>query len=808
MKHTILSLFFLISTHYLFATVVVQVDSIFDVNQLPSYKVEITSTGSKLHVVYLFDTITVARDPIFTNMSNVFIGGFGNATTEGKAAVPILLDRFSIPSGCSYEIENVEANYAFWGKVLAPARPTLPETSDYSFQTVSVTPIEPLNSFYPVSLVSDCGVQTFRGHNIANILVSPVAYNSGMKVVRFCSSLSFYIKFIADGSSSSKYSSEEADLFIKSITSQPDNGIVKMSSYDTKKNEAAELSYIILTTDDLKPAAYRLSEWKRKMGYSVDIISQSVWEKEDVLRALSAWYDIALNPNYGILFGDANKIAPYKLSNDTIPPHTINYNVASDFKYACMDGPDDIIPDIFLGRIPASSLEDANNAVNKILSYEENPLGGLTETKVVYSTFFQDASTFNKNPDGYEDRDYTRTTELIYNAFPNKFDDRERIYYCLPNVYPQRWSKQYSNGAKIPLELQKPMFNWNGNATDIINAINNGCTMFFHRDHGEVTGWSYPKFKVSDLDLLQNETFPIMFSIDCLTGKYIESNNFAKKILCGTNGVASIIAASEVTYSGQNDALACAMFGSLFPEKGFMYNGKNINTSANLLKGRANSIGAMLNIGLINMDRQYSSGINDVNVRQRERYHCFGDPSLSVCWNSSKVLSTRTSITEFGGFITVDIDVNKAYISFYDTKTGKHKRVFGNYVSFESENPSDVFIAVTYPGWLPVIGLFGDIATVGENNPKDNYIDSFELNGRFLYVNLVMKYSASFGTDGRWALNAYLQSGINMVTIASIQLNDSRNPIEIILPETKKGDIIRLTRGNEIIDKKGIIIKN
>ena len=121
-----------------------------------------------------------------------------------------------------------------------------------------------------------------------------------------------------------------------------------------------------------------------------------------------------------------------------------------------------------------------------------------------------------------------------------------------------------------------------------------------------------------------------------------------------------------------------------------------------------------------------------------------------------------------------------------------------------------MFISVTYPGWLPVIGLFGDIATVGENNPKDNYIDSFELNGRFLYVNLVMKYPASFGADGRWALNAYLQSGINVATIASIQLQDFRYPIEIILPETKKGDIIRLTltRGNEIIDKKGIIIKN
>ena len=275
-------------------------------------------------------------------------------------------------------------------------------------------------------------------------------------------------------------------------------------------------------------------------------------------------------------------------------------------------------------------------------------------------------------------------------------------------------------------------------------------------------------------------------------------------------GCATIIAASENTYSGQNDAMVCSMFGSLFPEEKFSYNGNpNINSNASLFNGRASSIGEMLNIGLLNMERQYSNDMLGLNGEQRERYHCFGDPSLAVCWYSSKVLEQNASITEFGGYITVDMNGYEAYISFFDALTQEQQRVYGNYATFETTNPEYVFISVTRPGWVPLIGNYGQIRTMGTDNPKDNYIESYELISNTLLVNVIVDFDVSFGSESVWKLNTYIQSGANAVLISSLKAPLSGTPAVVQLPEIKNGDIVRLTLtcGNKIIDKKAILIR-
>ena len=72
-----------------------------------------------------------------------------------------------------------------------------------------------------------------------------------------------------------------------------------------------------------------------------------------------------------------------------------------------------------------------------------------------------------------------------------------------------------------------------------------------------------------------------------------------------------------------------------------------------------------------------------------------------------------------------------------------------------------------------------------------------------------MKYGAIFGPNGEWKLNTYLQSNATAVTVSSVEVRSSSLPIEIRLPASKNGDIVRLTltRGNEIVDKKAILIK-
>ncbi len=766
----------------------------------PDYSVNVDKVGSKLRVTYAFDSVAIIPDPVFAGLFNLNIAGFGNSSEEAKPALPILLERFAIPANCTYSVNVIEAQYSTYNNIkLAPARPAISETSPYTFLTVPVEPIAISDRYEPFGVITDCGPQIFKKQQIANIRVSPIAYNSALNSVRICDKLCFEIEFIENGTSSELESDIETDYFLKSITLQPtDNSAANKAQakvWDSLYSRPAEIDYLVLTADVLQPAAARFTDWKRHLGYNVTLLSEAIWSKDMVNNAIVSWYGSSANPCYVIFFGDYKLIKPYEPQD-----------ILTDFKYACMDGEDDIIADVCIGRIPAENLNEAENIVLKVMSYEANPLGEMSETKVVYCTYFQD-----ENRDGYEDRDFTRTTEMIYNAFPTRFNSRQRIYYCNPFVTPNRWSNQYSYGERIPLELHKSSFNWNGNKNDIISAINRGCNLFFHRDHGDVDGWIAPAFHTEDLSALHNTIYPIVLSIDCLTGNYAVNNNFAKTFLCmADGGCVTIIAASGTTDTGQNDSMACAMFGSLFPEEGFAYKGNLSNAGSNavLFTGRASSVGEMLNIGLINMERQHPFDIEG-NKKQRERYHCLGDPSLAVCWNSSNVLEQNASITDFGGYITVDMGEYDAYISFFDPSTQEHERVYGTYATFETENPENVFISVTRPGWIPLTGTYSQICTKGTNNPKDNYIESYDLIDNTLLVHLTVDFDVSFGPESVWKLNTYIQSGANAVLISSLKAPLSGTPAVVQLPEIKNGDIVRLTLtcGDKIIDKKAILIR-
>lgn len=801
MKKAFILLVLIMHSLLMHSFVIVNVDSLSHANSMHGYDVNIVDRGSKLQVTYVFDSIAIVKDPIINGSYNVFIAGFGNSTEEGRAALPTLLERFSVPPGFGYTITNINAKYIYLNKNLAPARPIIPENSEWSFTTVPFKLITLCNDFEPVSPVSDNGVQTFRKWPLANVEIMPVSYNANLHRLRVCTELHFDIEYTQITSSSDFEYDEDTELYVKSITLQPETAINRAAPMDLLDATKSEVDYLIITATSLNKAAQQIAAWKRKIGYTVHVFSKSSWDKNEVLEAISMWHHDMKNPRYVLFIGDEELISPYEMTDDSY-----NTKIPSDFKYACMDGESDNVADIFLGRIPCSNLEEAENAVKKILSYETNPIGDMSETKVVYSTFFQDQDYLV----GYEDRDFSRTTELIFNAFPNKFDQRKRIYYCNSNVTPLHWSKSFSYGGDVPQELRKPTFAWDGDAGDIIEEINSGCNLFFHRDHGAIDGWGDPKFRTSDLSQLENTVYPIIFSIDCLTGKYNVDNNFAKTLLCMPDaGCASIIAASGVTYSGYNDAMACSMFGSLFPEAKFVYNDSpNINRNAELFNGRASSIGEMLNIGLINMERQYRGGTNTMAL-QRSRYHCFGDPSLSVCWDSSNLLKKNASITEFGGFITVDLGGYRAYISFFDKTSSKSKRVYGNYATFESENPQDVEISIMLPGYIPVIGAYADLATIGTDNPKPNYIESYELADNLLKVKLSINFEPLFGLDAKFQLCAYLQSKNSFTNIATIDLVNYQSPIAIRLPETQTGDIIRLKliKSNAVVDKKNILIK-
>jgi hypothetical protein len=89
-------------------------------------------------------------------------------------------------------------------------------------------------------------------------------------------------------------------------------------------------------------------------------------------------------PQYVLLAGDGtNDPRLYEASHfkTIIPPYLADFDPyttegATDNLYVTFGGPDDIIPDMLIGRLPVNSVDELTGMVNKIVQYETNPAPG------------------------------------------------------------------------------------------------------------------------------------------------------------------------------------------------------------------------------------------------------------------------------------------------------------------------------------------------------------------------------------------------------------------------------------------------
>ncbi len=97
-------------------------------------------------------------------------------------------------------------------------------------------------------------------------------------------------------------------------------------------------------------------------------------------------------PPYVLLVGDGH----YDFTGvsgttypNLIPPYLIHIDpwlgeTAADNRFVSVDGPDDYLPDMAIGRIPARTPADVTAAVNKIMAYETTAPSGDWQQRVVF----------------------------------------------------------------------------------------------------------------------------------------------------------------------------------------------------------------------------------------------------------------------------------------------------------------------------------------------------------------------------------------------------------------------------------------
>jgi len=601
---------------------------------VPLRKIESQSNALTLsyHIESLaFDKI-LAEDGI--NYDIVRLETFGLSGNVGHPALPSRTEKIALPDRTTPQLTVVVADYTeVGGYTIFPAQELPTDNAASNPPFTKNAKVYASNAYTPKTLASVAEEQTYKGTRMAFIQVNPVQYNPRTGKLRIYTHLEFRVDFIPSTDKSTP-SAQKKHLYNSVLSNSIINpGAVKKSSANKSAVALPATGYILVTVPEFAQAAQALANWKTQLGYHVEILSQNNWTIAQVKNAINQVYNQTnYEYNYLLLLGDQEHIPDYYYENTNITP---TLHVYSTNYYACMDGSGDYIPEMAHGRIPIQDTTQAGIVVRKIIAYEQNPPQQESfYKKGLHAGYFQDSLR-----DGTSDKRYARTTLEMYDYMTQEQGyNSDLVLYTEPEVRPQRFLSYYSGVTQVPDQYKKENgYAWDGDRTDISNALNEGRLYAFHRDHGQPWGWMQPQYTIDDVDQLHNGNLtPFVFSINCASGLFFRPESqticFSEKLLRHPNGGAvGVVAATEETRSGYNDGLIIGMMDAIWPNPGIIPDMGSFLGETPTVTPHAPiyNLGDVMIQGLIRMTETWDpSGWADRD--QFHLYHYFGDPAMRV----------------------------------------------------------------------------------------------------------------------------------------------------------------------------------
>ncbi len=601
-------------------------------------KLTVTDSGeSGVTVDYKFKGAVLS--PMEVDGTRYFIPhiyGFSHMNEVGSPRLPAKNHHIAVPYGSQAEIKMVDAQFKEYPEqyMIHPALEPAPDCDGCPEPVFEINRgVYDTDADFPVNPVEIVGIETYMGVTVAIVQVRPLQFNPVTGVLKAYTKLAFKVTFRGRGRPGDRYATSHTDhtnRMVKNVVlnrSLIPDGIDRNNNYNFTETRSARKDYIMIVHADFLTAAEALASWKRQLGYSVEIVSQSSWTTTQVKTELQTRYDSwDPKPLYFLLFGDQEYVpAEYTGSRYT------------DLYYAEMEG-SGYKPEMAYGRIFAASASEAQLIVDKIINYEKNPPAGSG----FYGTAVGCAQYQDSNYDSYADRRFSHTSEDMRNYVMGQGYVVNRVYNTYASVTPQYYNNGYYSpaGMAIPSELLKPGFAWDGDAADILNEINAGRFMVWHRDHGSVTGWATPAFSTTNVDQLSNgNLLPVVLSINCLTGKFVGTTEcFAERFLRKSGaGCVGIFAATEVSYSGPNDGFAPGLVDGIWPDPGidpqYGSGGLGNPTPAH---DPIYTMGDLLNFAKIAMESLWNT-----HQTTWELHHYFGDPAMQI-WTSPPTTATAS----------------------------------------------------------------------------------------------------------------------------------------------------------------------
>ncbi len=304
--------------------------------------------------------------------------------------------------------------------------------------------------------------------------------------------------------------------------------------------------YLIVSTNSIIHGFDSLALWKRQKGYRVKLItmehivtSYSGSDDAEKLRnALKEYYaDSGLV--YVLLGGDVDKIPARVVYAMTCEAHFADDedSIRADLYYSDLDGTwnydgdtvygevedsVDLYPDIYVGRVPVDSIDEARDFSRKLINYEQNPTP-LAENALFFAQIlWQDPYT-----NSGESKDYIDTTFMPQ-------------YYNITKLYEASGNETYES---------------------VTSALKEGQGIINHAGHGWWTGmwlngsphWEY--IDTCTADTLEMAFGGVLYSIGCWVGAFDREDAISEHFILNPDGPVAMIANSRYGWGSPGNPL-------------------------------------------------------------------------------------------------------------------------------------------------------------------------------------------------------------------------------------------------------------
>ena len=357
------------------------------------------------------------------------------------------------------------------------------------------------------------------------------------------------------------------ELFVAGPKGYKTAANVKRISNSNLHGSTAGADFIILTPPDFSSEAQRLKthrEQTDQMTVSVVNLDQVYNEfssgnpdpmaiRDFLKYTQTAW---KLQPQYVLLFGAGNydyKNIKTSATNWVPPYETLESNIqiltlASDDYFVFLD-PNTQTISMKIGRLPIRSLTDAQTVVNKILSYESNPVFDSWRNRI---TFAADDGLTSTGDDG---NIHTDQSEVLAQIHTSDSFTKDKIFIV---EYP---TVNTTTGRTKPTANQA-----------IDEAINTGTVILNWTGHGNTQQWAHEKvFSVDqDFPLLNNKgKLFFLVAATCDFARYdfptsaSDASGGEQLLLMSDRGAIAEVTPDRVVYSGDNAILNWALYDNL-----------------------------------------------------------------------------------------------------------------------------------------------------------------------------------------------------------------------------------------------------